>query len=70
MKHVMRTIDEYSENYYRLIVLRSPSPLQPSPAAAKASSQALLGTHKELLASSKLYRHLYYLEFNQMEEAV
>jgi ATP-binding cassette subfamily B protein len=26
------------------------------------------GTHKELLASSKLYRHLYYLEFNQMEE--
>jgi ATP-binding cassette subfamily B protein len=27
------------------------------------------GSHKELLASSKLYRHLYYLEFNQMEEA-
>jgi ATP-binding cassette subfamily B protein len=27
------------------------------------------GSHKELLGSSKLYRHLYYLEFNQMEEA-
>jgi ABC-type multidrug transport system fused ATPase/permease subunit len=27
------------------------------------------GTHKDLLASSKLYRHLYYLEFNEMEEA-
>jgi ABC-type multidrug transport system fused ATPase/permease subunit len=27
------------------------------------------GSHKELLGTSKLYRHLYYLEFNQMEEA-
>jgi ATP-binding cassette subfamily B protein len=26
------------------------------------------GTHKELLASNKLYRHLHYLEFNQMGE--
>jgi ATP-binding cassette subfamily B protein len=28
------------------------------------------GTHKELLASNKLYRHLHYLEFNEMDEAV
>jgi len=28
------------------------------------------GTHKELLKSSKLYRHLYYLEFNEMDEQV
>lgn len=27
------------------------------------------GTHKELLAGNKLYRHLHYLEFNAMEEA-
>src|SRR5207244_8289651 len=26
------------------------------------------GTHKELLASSTLYRHLHYLEFNQVGE--
>ncbi|MFO0845917.1 MAG: ABC transporter ATP-binding protein, partial [Gemmataceae bacterium] len=26
------------------------------------------GTHKELLARNKLYRHLHYLEFNQVEE--
>jgi ATP-binding cassette subfamily B protein len=26
------------------------------------------GTHKELLSTSKLYRHLHYLEFNQMDE--
>jgi ATP-binding cassette subfamily B protein len=26
------------------------------------------GTHKELLAANKLYRHLHYLEFNQMGE--
>jgi ATP-binding cassette subfamily B protein len=26
------------------------------------------GTHKELLAANKLYRHLHYLEFNQMAE--
>ncbi|MFM7152306.1 MAG: lipid ABC transporter permease/ATP-binding protein, partial [Gemmataceae bacterium] len=26
------------------------------------------GTHKELLTRSKLYRHLHYLEFNQVEE--
>jgi ATP-binding cassette subfamily B protein len=26
------------------------------------------GTHKELLGGSKLYRHLYYLEFNEIEE--
>ena len=45
----MRTIDEYSENYYRLIVLSSPSPVPPSPAPAKVSSQALLGTRKELV---------------------
>ncbi|MFO0877001.1 MAG: ABC transporter ATP-binding protein [Gemmataceae bacterium] len=28
------------------------------------------GTHKELLARNKLYRHLHYLEFNQMDEMV
>lgn len=28
------------------------------------------GTHKELLGSSKLYRHLHYLEFNEMDEMV
>lgn len=27
-------------------------------------------THKELLAGNKLYRHLHYLEFNQMDEVV
>jgi ATP-binding cassette subfamily B protein len=27
------------------------------------------GTHKELLAANKLYRHLHYLEFNAMDEA-
>ncbi len=27
------------------------------------------GTHKELLGSNKLYRHLHYLEFNEMDEA-
>jgi ATP-binding cassette subfamily B protein len=26
------------------------------------------GTHKDLLKTSKLYRHLYYLEFNEMDE--
>jgi ATP-binding cassette, subfamily B, bacterial len=31
---------------------------------------AASGTHKELLKSSKLYRHLYYLEFNEMDEQV
>ncbi len=29
---------------------------------------AASGTHKELLSSNKLYRHLHYLEFNQMDE--
>ena len=26
------------------------------------------GTHKELLENHKLYRHLHYIEFNQMSE--
>jgi ATP-binding cassette subfamily B protein len=28
------------------------------------------GQHKELLATNPLYRHLYYLEFNEMDEQV
>jgi hemin uptake protein HemP len=45
----MRTIDEHSENYYRLMVSKLPSPAQPSPAPAKVPSQALLGTRRELV---------------------
>jgi len=29
---------------------------------------AAAGTHKELMAGNKLYRHLHYLEFNEMDE--
>jgi ATP-binding cassette subfamily B protein len=28
------------------------------------------GTHKDLLATNKLYRHLHYLEFNEIDELV
>ena len=28
------------------------------------------GSHKELLASNKIYRHLHYLEFNEMDEVM
>ena len=37
----MRTIDEYSENYYRLVMIKSPA-LAPA-ASAKVPSQSLLG---------------------------
>jgi hemin uptake protein HemP len=49
MKQCMRTIDEYSENYYRLFVIKPPTPAQPLPAPAKVPSQALLGTRRELV---------------------
>jgi ABC-type multidrug transport system fused ATPase/permease subunit len=28
------------------------------------------GVHKELLAQNRLYRHLHYIEFNEMAEVV
>ena len=38
---------------------------------AQASARVVAsGTHKELLATNKLYRHLHYLEFNEMAEQV
>ena len=49
MKQCMRTIDEHSENYYRLFVTKLPIPAQPPPAPAKVPSQALLGARRELV---------------------
>lgn len=50
MKHCVGTIDEYSENYYRLLVSKLPGPAQSSPATpTKVPSQALLGTRRELV---------------------
>ena len=43
----MRTIDDYSDNYYRLTMTK-PAP-QLAPAPAKVPSQALLGGRKELV---------------------
>ncbi len=45
----MRTIDEYSENHYRLAMSKPAAPAQPSPIPAKVASQALLGARKELV---------------------
>jgi hemin uptake protein HemP len=45
----MRAIDEYSDNYYRLVMIKAPSAAQPSPPPAKVPSHALLGTRKELV---------------------
>ncbi len=45
----MRTIDDYSDNYYRLDMTKLDRPAQTAPVAPKVPSQALLGTRKELL---------------------
>ena len=46
----MRTVDEYSDNYYRLRMTKPPAPsqltAQPTP---KVPSQSLLGPRKELV---------------------
>ena len=42
----MRTIDEYSDNYYRLSVTK---PAQPATMPPKVPNQMLLGAHKELV---------------------
>jgi hemin uptake protein HemP len=46
MKHCLRTIDECSDNYYRLPMTK---PVQPAPLPAKVPSQTLLGARKELV---------------------
>ena len=42
----MRTIDDYSDNYYRLDVTK---PAHPAPVPPKVPSQLLLGARKELV---------------------
>ena len=42
----MRTIDDCSDNYYRLDVTK---PAHPAPVAPKVPSQVLLGARKELV---------------------
>ena len=50
MNIALRTVDEYSENYYRLLVPRPVTPAQPAAnAPAKVPSVSLLGTRKELV---------------------
>jgi hemin uptake protein HemP len=46
----MRTVDEYSDNYYRLRMTKSPTPPQSTAQATlKVPSQSLLGARKELV---------------------
>ena len=45
----MRTIDDYSDNYYRLTMTKPRVPLQPMLAPNKVQSDVLLGARKELV---------------------
>jgi hemin uptake protein HemP len=45
----MRTVDEYSDNYYRLRMTESPLPSQTAAQTPKVPSQSLLGARKELV---------------------
>lgn len=45
----MRTIDDYSDNYYRLTMTKPPAPVQPMLAPNKVQSDVLLGARKELV---------------------
>ena len=42
----MRTVDDYTENYYRLGMTK---PVQPAPVPPKVPSEILLGARKELV---------------------
>ena len=45
----MRTIDEYTENDYRLTMEKPSAPTQRMPAPNKVPSQMLLGARRELV---------------------
>lgn len=49
MKRSLRTIDEYSDNYYRLATMKLPTRTPPTAAPNKVPSQLLLGSSKELV---------------------
>jgi hemin uptake protein HemP len=49
-KQISITIDECSENYYRLIRMTTSKPqVSPPPPPARVTSESLLGTRRELL---------------------
>lgn len=45
----MRRIDEYSDNHYRLGMLKPSATVQPAPTPSKVPSEMLLGARKELV---------------------
>ena len=46
VKHYLRSIDDWSENYYCLVMTK---PAQPASMPPKVPSQVLLGARKELV---------------------
>ena len=53
VKRIMRAIDEYSENYYRLVMIKSPGA-----GSARESAQPIAATRKELVSThnGRVYR--------------
>ncbi len=49
MKSFLRKIDEYSDNYYRLNVIKASATVPPAAILPKVPSEVLLGARKELV---------------------
>ena len=49
LKHYLRTIDDYTDNYYRPQMTKPAHSVQPQAVPAKVPSETLLGACKEIL---------------------
>ena len=49
LKHYLRTVDDYTENYYCLYRMNPQKPVNAPEAARKIASEALLGERRELV---------------------
>jgi hemin uptake protein HemP len=49
VKHYLRTVDDYSDNYYRLGMIKPATASQPASVPSKVPSQLLLGARRELV---------------------
>ena len=49
MKSFLRKIDEYSDNYYRLNMIKASATVPPAAILPKVPSEVLLGARKELV---------------------
>jgi len=49
VKSFLRKIDEYSDNYYRLNVIKASATVPPAAILPKVPSEVLLGARKELV---------------------